>query len=99
MAKEKEVKTEEPIVEENKPTVEENKVEESALGEPIGVLFDTMNYYKNEDLDRFISNLNQEQALYCILQACQSAFKRNAYNITETELLSKAIRVVSSPTN
>jgi len=92
MAKEKEVKTEEPIV-------EENKVEEPTLGEPIGVLFDTMNYYKNEDLDRFISNLNQEQALYCILQACQSAFKRNAYNITETELLSKAIRVVSSPTN
>jgi hypothetical protein len=92
MAKEKEVKTEEPIV-------EENKVEETPLGEPIGILFDTMNYYKNEDLDRFISNLNQEQALYCILQACQSAFKRNAYNITETELLSKAIRVVSSPTN
>jgi len=92
MPKEKEVKTEEPIV-------EENKMEEPNLGEPIGVLFDTMNYYKNEDLDRFISNLNQEQALYCILQACQSAFKRNAYNITETELLSKAIRVVSTPTN
>ena len=89
MAKEKEVKPEEPIV-------EENKVEESSLGEPIGVLFDTMNYYKNEDLDQFISNLTQEQALYCILQACQSAFKRNAYNITETELLSKAIRKVSS---
>ena len=92
MPKEKEVKTEEPIV-------EENKMEEPNLGEPIGVLFDTMNYYKNEDLDRFISNLNQEQALYCILQACQSAFKRNAYNITETELLSKAIRVISTPTN
>ena len=90
MAKEKEVKPEET-------TQEENKIEQPNLGEPIGVLFDTMNYYKNEDLDKFISNLTQEQALYCVLQACQSAFKRNAYNITETELLSKAIRVISFP--
>ena len=48
MAKEKEVKTEQPVV-------EENKIEEPSLGNPIGVLFDTMNYYKNEDLDLFVN--------------------------------------------
>lgn len=64
---------------------------------PIGVLFDSMNYYKIEDLDKFITELSNEQALYCLIQACQSAYKRNAYSLIETELLSKAIRKISTP--
>jgi hypothetical protein len=67
---------------------------------PIGVLFDSINYYKIEDLDKFITELNNEQALYCLIQACQSAYKRNAFTLTETEVLSKALRKISfnSPT-
>jgi tRNA(Leu) C34 or U34 (ribose-2'-O)-methylase TrmL len=59
---------------------------------PIGVIFDSINYYKLEDLDKFIESMNQDQALYCIVQAAQSAYKRNAFNLAESEVLSKAIR-------
>jgi len=74
---------------------EEIKNEE--MGQPLGILFDVINYYKIEDLDKFISELNHDQALYCIVQASQAAFKRNAYTITESELLSKALRKMSTP--
>jgi hypothetical protein len=72
-------------------------VQNEELGQPLGVLFDVINYYKIEDLDKFIFELNHDQALYCIVQACQAAFKRNAYTITESELLSKALRKMSTP--
>ena len=73
------------------------EINNEELGQPLGVLFDVINYYKVEDLDKFISELNHDQALYCIVQACQAAFKRNAYTITESELLSKALRKMSTP--
>lgn len=75
----------------------EQDIKNEDLGQPLGVLFDTINYYKLEDLEKFISELNHDQALYCIIQACQSAYKRNSYNIIESELLSKAIRKISTP--
>jgi hypothetical protein len=75
----------------------EQEIKNEDLGQPLGVLFDTINYYKLEDLEKFISELNHDQALYCIVQACQAAFKRNSYNIIESELLSKAIRKISTP--
>jgi hypothetical protein len=75
----------------------EQDIKQEELGQPLGILFDTINYYKVEDLDKFINELNHDQALYCVVQACQAAFKRNAYTITESELLSKAIRKMSTP--
>lgn len=71
--------------------------ENNELGRPLGVLFDAINYYKIEDLDKFLNNLNHDQALYCLIQACQSAYKRNAFSILESELLSKALRKISTP--
>jgi hypothetical protein len=70
---------------------------ENNLEVPIGTLFDSINYYKTEDLEKFLSELNHEQALYCLIQACQSAYKRNTYSLLESELLSKAIRKISTP--
>jgi hypothetical protein len=69
----------------------------SEINEPLGVLFDNINFYKNDDLDKFMTNLTYEQALYCLIQACQSAYKRNAYSILESELLSKSLRKISLP--
>lgn len=66
--------------------------------QPLGILFDSINYYKLEDLDKFICEMNHDQALYCLVQACQSAFKRNAFTVIESELLSKALRKMSTPT-
>jgi len=73
----------------------ENNLEN--VNEPLGSLFDTINYYRIEDLDKFISELNHDQSLYCIIQAVQSAYKRNIFSLAESELLSKAIRKISTP--
>lgn len=75
----------------------EQEVKNEDIQQPLGVLFDTINFYKMDDLDKFINELNHDQALYCIIQACQAAFKRNSYSILESELLSKAIRRISTP--
>ena len=85
-----------------KPEIEESKPEEEISEqprqdlEPEGTIFDTITYYKSSDIDNFILNLTKEQALYCLLQACQSAYKRNAYSILESEVLSKSIRKLST---
>jgi hypothetical protein len=64
---------------------------------PIGSIFGVIKYYKMGDLDTFIDTLNQEQALYCVIQAAQAAYERNAFNLVESEVLSKAIRKLSTP--
>lgn len=77
---------------ETETEIEKSSVENKA---PIGILFDVMNYYSTDDLDYFISNMSQEQAMFCILEASKSAFKRNTYNLLESEVLSKALRIIS----
>jgi hypothetical protein len=59
-----------------------------------GVIFDSINYSSNEQLDTFLNNLTKEQATYCIIEACKSAYKRGSFRIDESEVLSKALRVI-----
>lgn len=63
--------------------------------EPIGVLFDTINYYSIEDLEIFISKLEKNQSLYCLTEAVKSAYRRNAFSIEEAEVISKCLRKLS----
>lgn len=74
------------------------EIKNTELGEPLGVLFDSINYYKIEDLNKFIDELTPDQALYCVVQAAQTAYRKNIYNLSESELLSKSIRLLSTPT-
>ena len=64
---------------------------------PIGQLFDSINYYNIEDLDKFISNLNNEQSLYCLIQSVQYAHSKNLFSFEESEVISKSIRTLSLP--
>lgn len=64
---------------------------------PIGSLFNVINYHNVADLDRFIQNLTPDQALYCVVQAAKAGHQRNVFNIEESELVSKAIRVLTTP--
>jgi len=72
----------------------ENKEEQP---KPIGTLFNVINYNNVADLDRFIQNLTPDQALYCVVQASRAAHKRSAFGIEESEVISKAIRVLTTP--
>lgn len=62
---------------------------------PIGIIFDSINYYSVDDIDKFISNMNNEQALYCLIEAVKSAYKRNTFSLLESEVLSKSLRIIT----
>jgi hypothetical protein len=64
---------------------------------PIGQLFDSINYYNIEDFDKFVSNLNNEQSLYCLIQSVQYAHSKNLFSLEESEVISKSIRTLSLP--
>ena len=64
---------------------------------PIGSLFDTINYNNVADLDRFAQNLTSDQALYCVIQSARAAHKRGTFSMEESEIVSKAIRVLTTP--
>lgn len=93
--------TEKKPVEEVVNEVLEDKSDENTSSEdqpqPIGTLFNTINYNNTSDLDRFISDLTPDQALYCVVQAARAAHQRSAYGIEESEVISKAIRVLTTP--
>lgn len=59
-----------------------------------GVLFDTINYNSNEQLNSFLDNLTKEQAIYCLVEACKSAYNRGSFKLDESEALSRALRVI-----
>jgi hypothetical protein len=63
---------------------------------PIGNLFDVINYSSYENLDKFIVNMNEEQALYCIIEAVKCSYRRGVFNIEESEAISKSLRIISS---
>lgn len=65
----------------------------------VGSLLNSIDYYDIWDLDRFIKELNNEQALYCIIEAVKVAYQKSTYTMEETELISKAIRVLTTPPN
>lgn len=63
---------------------------------PIGILFDNLSYHSIDQMDEFISNMNYEQAIYCLVEAVQAAYRRDIYSMSEIEVISKSIRVISN---
>ncbi len=94
--KKTEVKPVEEIVNEvldGQPT--ETPTEEQP--KPIGTLFDTINYTNLQDFDKFVQNLTGDQSLYCVVHAAKAAHKRGTFSIEESEVISRAIRVLTTP--
>jgi tRNA(Leu) C34 or U34 (ribose-2'-O)-methylase TrmL len=71
------------------------KMDNNESKTPVGMLFDTINYYSVEDLEKFIASLTKEQALYCLTQAVQAAYRRQSYTLAESETISKCLRLLS----
>ena len=61
---------------------------------PIGDLFEVIQYRSYEELDSFVTNLNRDQSLYCIIEAVKSAHSKGVFSIGESEVISKAIRTL-----
>jgi hypothetical protein len=75
----------------------EDTQEQNQEQQPAGTLFEIINYYSNEDLSKFVDQMTQEQALYCVIHATRSGHRRGAYGMEESEVISKAIRVLTTP--
>ncbi len=62
--------------------------------QPIAFLFEEIAIYKPEDIDSLIDNLTQEQAKFMLIKSVQMAYKHGLYSLTESELLSKSLRML-----
>ena len=65
----------------------------------VGSLFDSIDYTSKEQVNTFIDNMTEEQALYCIEQAIYSCHSRGAFTLLESEVISKSLRKFNSQLN
>jgi hypothetical protein len=60
-----------------------------------GVLFDNITLLSEEHLEVMLSTMDKEYALYYLIESVKSSYNRGSFSIGETEIISKAIRVLS----
>jgi hypothetical protein len=59
-----------------------------------GVLFNTINYQSEVSLEKFRESINVEQALYLVRTAIEFSHSKGMFNMNETELLNKSLRII-----
>ena len=62
--------------------------------QPIAYLFESVAIYNPEDIDNLIDGLTEEQAKLMLVRAVQMAYKNGLYSLTESEIVSKSLRVL-----
>ena len=72
---------------------------ENIENKEFGKLFNSVTLISEEHLDLILTTMSEKDALYLIVQAVKHAYHLNTYSIGESEVISKAIRVVSKITN
>ena len=51
--------------------------------------------YKPEDINNLVDNLSEEQAKFMLIRAVQMAYKHGLYSLTESEIVSKSLRILN----
>ena len=64
--------------------------------EPIGYLFESIAFYSPADVETFVNNLTLEQSYYVVTQAIEMAYSKNLFSLSESEILSKSLRILNS---
>ena len=62
--------------------------------QPIALLFEDVAIYNPEDIGNLIDNLTEEQAKYMLIKSVQMAYKHGLYSLTESEIVSKSLRIL-----
>ena len=62
--------------------------------QPIAFLFEDVAIYKTEDIENLINNLTEEQSKFMLIRAVQMAYKNGIYSLTESEIVSKSLRML-----
>lgn len=63
--------------------------------QPQGFLFDSIAFYSEESVEAMINNLNKESVPYIITQALSYAHTKNVFDLTESEIVSKCLRILN----
>lgn len=63
--------------------------------QPMGLLFNSVAYYTPDDIDGICDNMSLEQAYYFVIQSLQYANNLRVFNMQETELVSKSLRILN----
>jgi len=56
--------------------------------ENLNTLFDTINYRNPNELNKFIDEMNIDQALFCLVRATRYAHNKGLFDIEESEVIS-----------
>jgi hypothetical protein len=68
---------------------------EDESNHPLAVLFGRLEIQTEEQLETILQTLNNEIATVFLIHAVKHAYERGVYNIGETEVISKCIRMLS----
>lgn len=60
-----------------------------------GVLFETIKLENENHLEAIIQSMDKNSANYIITQALSYAYRRGAFSLGESEVVSKALRVLN----
>lgn len=66
--------------------------------QPKGFLFETIAYFSDESIEKMIDNLDKKNIPYLLTQALEYAHSKNVFNLMESELLSKCLRIINKET-
>ena len=69
---------------------------ENQTDELYGKIFDEVPIISEDHLEIILSSMSNQEALYFITLACKSAYHRGAFSLGESEVISKAIRIISN---
>lgn len=66
--------------------------------DPKGFLFGSMAYYSDESLENMINNLDKQSIPYLLTQALEYAHSKNTFDLIESEVISKCLRIINKET-
>lgn len=66
--------------------------------EIFGNLFGSIDLINEEHLEIILSTMNRDHAIYYLVESVKSAYRKNAFTIGESEVISKAIRILLKET-
>ena len=61
----------------------------------LGTLFDSISYSRNEDIPTWLEKMNINDAIFALISAAAYGHKKSIYNLLESEIVSKAIRLIT----
>lgn len=67
--------------------------------EIFGNLFGSINLISEDHLEILLSTMDNNTANYYLIEAIKSAYKKGAFSIGESEVISKAIRILLKNTD